>query len=163
MTALLTGATHDLTIRLTDELKRQDAERQNRQWVRQLAEAGSLLARLTLTSWDWVCETLEREGFEGGELRRQCAVVLAGMDACLAAYESVTAQAKTSGLSVQDAGLRELAEKLPALQEARSKVLAVQAVAGLPPRPVDETRLAASQAALERGELLSGDELLSRL
>ena len=164
MTALLTDATRDLTTRLGEELKRPHSETLTRQPLRTLGRSADALAGITLSTWQWVCETLQEEGFEARELAGHCRVVLDGIDGGLAAYERLLAQAKASDLSQEDAGLRALEAKLPALREARPKVAAALDLSARPPQPIDEEKLAESRAAFERGEFVAIDDAyLARL
>jgi hypothetical protein len=60
--------------------------------------------------------------------------------------------------------LHVLEVKLPALREARPHVAAALDLATRPARPVDESKLAESRAALDRGEFVTlDDEYLARL
>jgi hypothetical protein len=164
MTALLTETAHDLTRRLGEELRRRDGERLRRQVLRDLVRSADALAGIILSAWAWVCETLEGEGFEGGELALKCRVLLEGIDGSLAGYEQLLAMADASGLTPEAAGLKDLEAKLPALREALPKVAEALALATRPARPVDEALLAESRAALERGEFVTVDEeYLARL
>ena len=155
MTALLTQTAHDLTTRLGEELRLRKGEKLKRRVLLNLVRSADALAGIILSAWTWVRETLEGEGFEGGELAGYCQVLLDGIDGELAGYERLLAFAEEDGLTPEAAGLRELEAKLPALREARPKVAEVLALATRPPRPVDEARLAESGAALERGEFVT--------
>jgi hypothetical protein len=164
MTALLTETTRDLTTRLTEELSRREGAKLKRQILRGLAGATDVLARISLSLWTWVCETLEGEGFEGAELHGHCRVLLDGIDESLTGYEQMLRLAEAAGLTPAAAGLDELEAKLPALREARPKVAEVLGVVSRPARAIDEAALAESRAALDRGEFVTIDEqYLARL
>jgi hypothetical protein len=158
MTALLTEMTRDLTARLGEELALREGAKLKRQVLRSLVGATDVLARITLSAWKWVCETMEGEGFEGMELARHCKVLLDGLDGSLTGYERLLVLTEASGLTPEAAGLRDLEANLPALREARPKVAGVLNLASRPPRPADETALADSRAALDRGEFVTIDE-----
>lgn len=167
MTALLTETARELTARLGEELSRPKGEKLKRQVLRNLVRSADALAGITLSAWAWVRETLEAEGFEGGELAGYCRVLLGaidGIDGGPAGYDRLLAMAEKDGLTPEAAGLRELEAKLPALREARPTVAEVLALATRPPRPVDAARLAESAAALQRGAFVTVDgEYLARL
>ena len=164
MTALLTEPARDLTARLGEELKRQEGEKLTRQVLRRLVWQADALAGFMLSGWTWVRETLQEEGFEGRELVEYCRVLLDGFDASLAGYDHLQAMARESGLTCEAAGLRDLETKLPALRAARPKVAEALELATRPPRPIDETMLNESRAALERGQFVTlDDEYLGRL
>jgi hypothetical protein len=164
MTALLTETAHDLTARLDEELRQREGERLRRQVLRNLVKSADALAAITLSAWTWVRETLEEEGFEGGELARHCRVLLDGIDGVLAGHEQLLALVEASGLTPETAGLSDLEVKLPVLREARPKVAGTLDLATRPSRPVEEGMLAESRAALERGEFVVLDaEYLARL
>jgi hypothetical protein len=163
MTRLLTETARDLTTRLSEELRRPNGEKLKRQALRDLAGGADALAGIILSAWTWVRETLEGEGFEGRELALHCRVLLDGIDESLAGYERLLGLAEASGLTPEAAGLRDLGAKLPALRDARPKVAGALGLATRPSRPVDETRLAESQAAMDRGEFFTiDDENLAR-
>ncbi len=165
MTALLTETTRDLMTRLREELKRrEEGERLSQKVLRALVWNADTLAGIILSAWTWVRETLEEEGFEGRELAGYCQVLLDGIDGTLSGYERLLARAGESGLTPQEAGLRDLEAKLPALREARPKVAEALGLATRPARPVEEAMLADSKAAFERGEFVNvDDEYLARL
>jgi hypothetical protein len=164
MTALLTDTTRDLATWLSEELKQRKGERLKRQVLRNLVWSADVLAGITLSAWAWVRETLEGEGFEGGELAGYCRVLLDGIDGSLAGYERLLALAEESGLTAEAAGLGDLEAKLPSLREARPRVAGALDLATRPPRPIDEAKLAESRAALDRGEFVAiDDEYLARL
>jgi hypothetical protein len=164
MAVLLTETTRDLTRRLDEELKRQKGERPRRQVLRQLAWSADALAGVTLAAWRWVCETLEREGFEARELADHCQVLKEAVEGGLAGYEQLLASAEAAGLTPEAAGLRDLGGKLPALREILPKLSQCFDLATRPPRPVDEARLAAGRDAAERGKIVTvDDEYLARV
>src|SRR6185437_5132710 len=111
MTALLTETARDLTTRLDEELRRQQGARMRRQVLRNLAGSADALAGILLFTWTWVCETLEGEGFEGTDLAQHCRVLLDGIDGSLAGYERLLALAEASGLTPEEAALRDLEVK----------------------------------------------------
>jgi hypothetical protein len=164
MTALLTETTRHLTTRLDEELKRPRGERLRRQALRQFARGADVLAEITLSSWAWVCETLEEEGFEGREFAGYGRVLLDAIDGVLSGYERLLALAAEAKLTAEDAGLHDLEAKLPALREARPRIAEALSLATQPPGPIDEKRLAEGRAALDRGEfIVLDDEFLDRL
>jgi hypothetical protein len=164
MTALLTETIRDLTTRLDEALMRWQGEKLTRRELRNLVGSTDVLAGIILSTWKWLRDTLEEEGFEGRELKRRCQLMLYGIDWILAAHERFLARAAASGLTAEAAGLRDLEAKLPALREARPNVDATLSVASRPPRSVEKTVLADSKAALERGEFITvDDDYLARL
>jgi hypothetical protein len=164
MTALLTETAREVTTRLGEELERRKGEKLKRRVLRNLVRSADALAGITLSAWAWVRETLESEGFEGGELAGHCRVLLDAIDGGLAGYDRLLAMAEEDGLTPESAGLLELEAKLPALRDARPAVAEVFALATRPRRPVDEAKLAESRTALERGEFVTADdEYLARL
>jgi hypothetical protein len=163
MTALLAKTAHDWTIRLREELTQREGERLKRQVLRELGRNADALAEIILSLWTWTREMLE-EGFERRELAEKCQMLLDGIDETLSGYERLLAWAEESGLTPQDAGLRELQTKLPALRQARPKITEALALATRSPRPVKEAMLTESKAAFERGEFVNvDDEYLARL
>ena len=123
MTALLTETTRDLTIRLVEELRRRKGETlKAAQVLRDLASCADVLVGILLSSWSWILETLEGEGFEGKELAQHCRVLLDGIDGSLASHEGLLALAEAAGLTGEEAGLTHLASRLPTLREVRPRV-----------------------------------------
>jgi hypothetical protein len=164
MTALLTETARELTTRLGEELRRRKGEKLKKRVLRNLVRSADALAGITLSAWTWARETLEGEGFEGGELAGYCRVLLDAIDGGLAGHDRLLAMAEEDGLTPEAAGFRELEAKLPALREARPKVAEALALATRPAGSVDEAKLAESGAALERGEFVTvDDEYLARL
>ncbi|MGH7172965.1 MAG: hypothetical protein ACRELG_22005 [Gemmataceae bacterium] len=91
-------------------------------------------------------------------------MLLDGIDGSLARYEQFLAQAEEAGLTLEASGLSDLGTKLPALREARPKIVETLDLASRPPRPVDEAMLSESKSALDRGEFATiNDEYLARL
>jgi hypothetical protein len=163
MTTLLTETARELTTRLGAERKRQEGEKLRPQVLRSLVWTADVLAGVLLSAWAWVRETLEGEGFEGRELAGHCRVLLDGIDESLTGYEQFLVMAEEAGLTPEAAGLEGLQSKLPALRDNRPKVAAALELATRPPRPIDETKLAESRTALDRGEFVAVDEYLARL
>lgn len=164
MTALLIETARDLTARQAEELRRWKGERLNRQVLRVFVWNEDVLAGITSAIWKWVRETLEEEGFEGRELTEYCQLLLEGIDGSLSRYEQLLTWAAEAGLTPEAIGLSDLEVKLPALREARPKVVEILNLATRPPRPVDEAMLNKSKGAFERGEFVTiNDEFLARL
>jgi hypothetical protein len=164
MTALLTDTTRYLTSHLGEELRRREGEKLKRKLLRDLVRIADVLAEITLSTWMWVRETLEEEGFEGEELTQHCRVLLEGIDGSTTGYEQLLTLADASGLTPEAAGLGDLEAKVEALREARPQVVGALELVKRPRRPVDETVLAESKAAIERGEFVTiDDDYLARL
>ncbi len=164
MTTLLIETARDLTARQAEELRRRKGEKLRRPVVRDLVWNENVIARVILSLWKWVRETREEEGFEGRELAGKCRVLLDGIDGSVARYEQFVADAEQAGLTPEAVGLSDLEAKLPALREARPKVVEILNLATRPPLPVDEAILNKSRDALDRGEFVTiNAEYLARL
>ncbi|HBI42745.1 MAG TPA: hypothetical protein DDY78_07795 [Planctomycetales bacterium] len=158
MTAILTETTRHLTTQLGEELKRPQGNWQRRPALRQFVRSTDMLAEITLSTWAWICETLEDGGFEGREFAGYCRVLLEAIDGALSGYERLLALAAEAKLTAEAAGLPDLDVKLIALREVRPRIAEAFSFATQPPRPIDEKRLAESIAALERGEMIDCDD-----
>lgn len=164
MTALLIEPARNWMARQAEELRRWEGERLNRQVRRALVWNEDVIAGIILAIWKWVRETLEEEGFEGRELTEYCQLLLEGIDGSLSRYEQFLAWVEEAGLTPEAIGLSDLEAKLPALREARPKVVELLELASRPSRAVDEAVLRKSKGALERGEFVTiNDEYLARL
>jgi hypothetical protein len=164
MIAILTETTRHLTTQLGEELKRPQGNWQRRPALRQFVRSTDMLAEITLSTWAWICETLEDGGFEGREFAGYCRVLLEAIDGALSGYERLLALAAEAKLTAAAAGLHELEAKFPALREARPRIAEAYSLATQPPSPIDEKRLAESIAELERGEFIDlDDEFIDRL
>jgi hypothetical protein len=156
--------TRGLTVRLGEELRLKRGESLRRQVLCNLVKSADILAELTLSAWAWVSETLEREGFEGQELTEYCQILLGGIDATLKSHQLLRAKAQSLGISNEIAGLHGLEAKLPSLENIRPKIAEVLGLASPPHRSVDESKLAESTAAIEKGQFVSLDnDYLDRL
>jgi hypothetical protein len=164
MTTLLVDTARDLATRLGNELKLRRGEKVFQLKLRELVEASDALIGIILTCCAGLRETLEREGCEGRRLAKYSKGLLEVTDSALAEGDETLGLANNVGVDSTEAGLPQLSSKLAALRESRPYLADVVAMATRPPRPIDEARMAESDAALERGEFVNvDDEYLRRL